>query len=797
MTKFLIALLLAFSLFSCDTPKNKAINLYDLVPEKSSYIIESENIFSFLNEIDTNILLNDSDVFKSFDLEGIKNYTSLFTPTNSFIYFIRKDSLNYDYVYLSKPQNDSLIKSAKNDFSIETITTKDFSYKKTIIGKSTVYSTENNKILFASNSLKILREAIDKDKLEKSTSNNFKKVIAAKSKGKTSLFVHHKSSRNSMADWSVVDLDLSTNKLNFNGIAITQENSKQLLRIFQGVQHQKNEIAKVTPNSSTGFYSFTYNDYNTISKNLLQFRGDSLSALQASVLNYTKEAGVILMGNGTAIALTFVDPELAMDAFPIKDALNKEFRGISIYYASDINYLKSFEPLISEAAPKFYMLLENFLIFSEKLETLESIIGSFQNNLALDKNFSFEKIKENLADASSLLIVSKASKENSLLLNTFNPISTLSKNYSLAATQFVSNDGFTHIHGVVLDDSDIKSEKNQELVTTTLPINIDGKSYVLKNHNTNEVELAIQDADNVLSLLTLDGKVLWKKKLQTQIIGDITQVDLFKNGNLQMAFSTLNKFHILDRNGKDVKSFPIEFKDNITQPVVIFDYDKTKNYRFLIVQNNELLMYDSKGKIVKGFDFKKAPSEITQTPKHIRIKNKDYIVFPEKSGKLNILSRQGKERILIKEKFQFSENEWYENKNDFISVSEDGKLVRIAQNGRVSKKELNHESNLQVVANENILVILSEIILTINDKELTLDFGLYSNPRIFSASGKTYISTTDTQAKKVYLFNEKGDLIPNFPVYGISLISLTSSKTRNKSILLVLGESNEIVTYIF
>ena len=57
------------------------------------------------------------------------------------------------------------------------------------------------------------------------------------------------------------------------------------------------------------------------------------------------------------------------------------------------------------------------------------------------------------------------------------------------------------------------------------------------------------------------------------------------------------------------------FKDEITQPLAVFDYDKQRNYRFLITQNKNLLMYDSKGKAVKGFKYKAAQSveQPTQT----------------------------------------------------------------------------------------------------------------------------------------------------------------------------------------
>ena len=85
-----------------------------------------------------------------------------------------------------------------------------------------------------------------------------------------------------------------------------------------------------------------------------------------------------------------------------------------------------------------------------------------------------------------------------------------------------------------------------------------------------------------------------EKKLSGPIIGRINQVDLYKNGRFQMVFSTENRVYVLDIIGKDVGPFPLKFKDKITQAVSVFDYDKNRNYRFLVTQGQSLLMYDGK-----------------------------------------------------------------------------------------------------------------------------------------------------------------------------------------------------------
>ena len=116
------------------------------------------------------------------------------------------------------------------------------------------------------------------------------------------------------------------------------------------------------------------------------------------------------------------------------------------------------------------------------------------------------------------------------------------------------------------------------------------------------------------------------------------QVDLFKNGKLQVAFRTNKRLYILDRNGKNVNPFPLKIpiSKNIN-PLSVFDYDKNRNYRFLLAQDNNVIMYDKNGKKVKGFKFKKTKSPIINSPKHIRFGSKDFILIHEENGDLKIL----------------------------------------------------------------------------------------------------------------------------------------------------------------
>src|SRR5690606_17554609 len=102
----------------------------------------------------------------------------------------------------------------------------------------------------------------------------------------------------------------------------------------------------------------------------------------------------------------------------------------------------------------------------------------------------------------------------------------------------------------------------------------------------------------------------WKKQLNGRVQGRIEQVDIYKNGRLQLAFTTHNQFLILDRNGKEVAPFTFTYEGGNLNPLAVFDYEQKKDYRFVVTQGTKLFMYNRQGEIVKGFKYTQADQPI-------------------------------------------------------------------------------------------------------------------------------------------------------------------------------------------
>jgi len=171
------------------------------------------------------------------------------------------------------------------------------------------------------------------------------------------------------------------------------------------------------------------------------------------------------------------------------------------------------------------------------------------------------------------------------------------------------------------------------------------KPQLVRNHNNGETEIFVQDMAGNAYLLNNVGRILWKVKLPEHIISPVYQIDIYRNGKLQMLFNTRNYLYVVDRLGNFVDKFPVSLKSPATGSVSLFDYDNNRQYRMMIAcEDRKVYVYDGTGKPVDGWSFKQSEHPLQTDIYHFRTGNKDYIVFADKY-RVYILDRQGRTRV--------------------------------------------------------------------------------------------------------------------------------------------------------
>jgi hypothetical protein len=805
--RFLCITLIIILSISCNNSDVTRTQLVHYAPENASIIIRTSNIEDLKSSI------HNSGFFKNFsneavykNLEGKLENVSLLKPSGDVLICFSQDKADsLQYTIITKHSETLFITDSLKNYTEEALTSKGKTIIKSTLKNHTFYSAFFDGVFMASSSQAIIETAYNKtpidsqlEKIFNTTTNDKTASIIIKSNTPfiKSIFIDDKLPLKTFTKYIAVDVDINQNQLLFNGITQSLD-SLHVINIFKNTIPQENQLQHVTPYTSDGFMSFTFNDFDNLDTNLgTSTKTDSVARLTA-LFDNIMEVGVIYEANNRAVVLN------SLDIIATKEVLLGELNTLETFRETDIFnfsqpdlFSKTFAPLITFDNATKYCVLDNFFVFADDLELLRSIITNYHNKTTISEQSSFLDIKERLNNASSLMYVGNASILRNVLEHNFEKSlpSNLS-NYNASGLQFIFDNNFAHINGII---KQTKAKASENAVSEEINIKLDtdllNTPQFVTNHITKEKEIVVQDINNNLYLISNTGKVLWKKQVEGPILGAIEQIDIYKNGRLQLAFATPHRVYVLDRNGKDVAPFPSKFNDNITQPLAVFDYDKNKNYRLLVTQGKNILVYDVNAKLVSGFTFKSATENIIQPPQHFRINNKDYITL-KTQNKVYFLDRTGRSRITPKTSATFSAEPLFLYNDVFITTTSGGDLISIDLNGGTSSSKLDLNENHHIFASSKTLVTQSDNKLTIKDRTIELDFGSYTAPKLYYLKDKIYVSITDTQAHKVYLYDSQAAILSNFPVYGNSLMDLDIIDKNGNLGFVVKGETNSIILY--
>lgn len=807
MKPFYFVFLLVF-IFSCTNSKNNRKALVHYIPQNSAVVLKTSNIASLKSAIENSHFLQ--KLSKSTPYKTLTTKLELLSslkPTGNLLICLNKnetDSLNFTVV--SKYNKDLFITDSLKNYSEEIFTNKNISYKKSTINKHSFYSTIIDSVFIASSLKQNIIDAFTISKLNINLEKSYRTlsddkalsvIIKSDNPFIESLFIDKQLPLKTFTNYIAFDADINQDELRFNGITKASDSTKSFINIFKNTIAQENEIQNITPSNSDGFLSFTFNDYSIFQDNLnAHLQKDSIQNPTTLFDNIT-EIGVIYEDEKRAIVLNSIDAIATNEALLSEKTVIENYRQVDIFnYSRPELFSSKFAPLITYTKATKYSQIDNFFVFTDDIELLQNIIANYQNKTTLSEQSYFKTIKEQLTDEASLLAVTNASHLKNILNDNIGaPLSNSFKDYKSSAIQFIYDSNFAHVNGIIKKSkSRVSANTVSEELNIKLENNLLNTPQFVTNHITKQKEIVVQDVKNNLYLISNTGKVLWKKTIKGAVLGDINQIDMYKNGRLQLTFATPNYVYVLDRNGKEVKPFPLKFNDAITQPLSVFDYDKKKTYRLLVTQNKNVLMYDAKGKPIKGFTFKKANGNIISPPQHFRIGSKDYITLKTKD-KLYILDRTGKTRVTPKPNENYSAEALYLYNNKFTTTTNSGKLITIDTKGNTATQNLKLSKAHHIATTSKTLVTYSEDKLNIRNKTVNLDFGNYSKPKLFYINDKIYVTITDLQSRKIHLYDSQAKSLPNFPVYGNSVITLDNIDKDSALEFVTKGENNAILVY--
>ena len=367
---------------------------------------------------------------------------------------------------------------------------------------------------------------------------------------------------------------------------------------------------------------------------------------------------------------------------------------------------------------------------------------------------------------------------------------------------------------LVLGYIDSFKGKPQTVWESLLDTTFNFKPQFVENHYTKQNEIFLQDDANEIYLVNKAGRILWKQKITEQINSPVYQIDYYKNGKLQMLFSTPHYLHLIDRNGNYVERYPVRLRSTATAGMSLFDYDNNKNYRiFVPCEDKQVYVYTEEGTLISGWDFEGSDYPVNQPVNYVRIGDKDYIVFGDKY-RTYILDRKGNIRVPVdkmipkskKNNYSFEDKGTPENSRIVITDTL-GTIYSIYFNGKVETNSVGIFSSDHLFDfkdmdgdGERDYIFLDDNTLSVyrQDKSKMWTYTFPNNIQEapiyfrFSASDRK-LGLVDKSDQRIYLINNDGSAYKGFPLEGSTLFSIGYLEYTEGTFNLIVGGRNNFL----
>ena len=474
---------------------------------------------------------------------------------------------------------------------------------------------------------------------------------------------------------------------------------------------------------------------------------------------------------------------------------------------------------MSEA--RFATVYDNYLVFSNSEKGLQEYLHNMALDNTLAKDIRYLRFKQKISNRANINIYLDVNRVYSFGNHIFSDeVSELLEQNEESFRKFwaanwqVQRSKDVYFNSVFVGFNEKAKEEAQTTWQSIIGSRINFKPQIVTNHDDpDNHEIVVQDEQNSLHQVTKDGRIRWSLPLPDNIMSKIHQIDYYKNGKLQYLFNTKKRLYIIDRNGNNVAHFPVTLRSPATNGVNVFDYEKSRNYRYFVAgEDKKIYAYDYAGRVVSGWDFGKTDHQVSTPVEHFRINRKDYIVFKDKS-RIYITDRRGHTRVETAARFENSRNPLVLNLDGLpkiVTTDVEGKVYYIFFNGKYEVKDVGDFSadhyficedlngnNVPdfVFVDENKLEVMDE-----NGKELYDEkFGNTINhpPNIYNFGPKSQkIGIVEAAANRIYLFNTDGDLHDGFPLQGSSEFSIGILTEKSGQLNLVVGsEGGSLFNY--
>ena len=627
-----------------------------------------------------------------------------------------------------------------------------------------------------------------------------------------------------LGDWSILNLEMNSNIIAFQGQTLAVDSST-FIHLFDHQTPVDRKLVQMLPAKTSAAVVWGMSDatqiLNTIKKNQKKSKQPSSSAeLMPYFTNWIGEevALVVTQPAGTLNDNNYLSILQVKDATTCKRSLEtlvddgsiKEelYNGYAIRYIDRKWILKDlFGSLFTPVSKFYYTIIGNYLIVGNQASVLRAYINDYKTSNLLVKEDRYTSLAAHIPQKGNLFFYCSIPQSEKVFSSIAAPAwvtwlasyGDVLKNWNGLTFSISNNKGMYATSGCLgyFNKNTLGPQLtwNNKLDTTIssgpfMPAGINGLIFV-------------QDVANQLYAYDHTGNVVWKKKMESAILGEVQAVDYYGQGGNQYVFNTHSFVYLFDSLGMDVGNYPYRLPAEASAGLSLIEGNGVEEGRFFIpCKNLRLYGYGLNGKPLTGFGTVKLPG-VVQRSVLIHEKMKRMILLDE-SGMCYTLDFTGSRSFTAKEKIVLTMNEnlipsqdesilfYFKNEAGQINqVSGDGSVKRVFENDIDSVKAFAYGDLNGDQIPDWIISSTKGLLFKTNDNVSLFKYN-YAEPFVsfeYLVFGEKIVVAASTP-QRVFWFNHDGSLAEGFPIPGKGQPVIAKGAGSEKYLLLKGGDDN-------
>lgn len=628
--------------------------------------------------------------------------------------------------------------------------------------------------------------------------------------------------------WMALDMNLKNDVIHLSGLM--QPSGHPMLSSMQEHGEVKTRLTRMIPSDTRLFLHLGMED---LSGYLASFADSSRLEALSSIAGYNIRELQQFTGNEIMIGFRAGEPsETAFLVVGLQqpqmmkqrlDAISDPVQGMGVRQVKNplLQILPSalWGKAFGAVDHMCYSILDSCLFAANNPTALTRVLQLVSRGRVLANQESFQTFSNQLTPTAHLLLYNSMSDGPDVLNAFLDPRLGYRLNRNRAplsrfggfALQISATQPMIYVHALAYYQPNI-SDTGQMAWQLPLSAPLSGSPVIVVTDDDDRQGIVASDAANNLYFVRPEGKMVWKKQLQSPVIGKVHMLKAGKRKTPHLLFNTADRIYLLDLNGNEAQGFPVKLRSQATNPLsftimgdgaqILVSCDDRYTYCFGL-DGRENALWQKPG----------SQERVSRSIDQLSAGNQGYVVITDEQNGVLVTDFNGKNRIPLRSGLKKSKNALvYLNKTNskgvLLTTNESGKLLYISGTGASSTTDFGTYSPDHYFLYDDFdqnnapdFLFLDKAKLVIYDRfKKTLFSFTFPNeitvpPYYLNlGNGTKLLCVTDELSGDVYLIDNKGKMLINSGLKG-DVPFAVGSKSGTDELYFVSGQGNRLVCY--